>query len=81
MSSDKFCTPPNAVFHFENRHFLTHRPSKKHLKYGEKALQFVVIFVLERAFERLWVRLAQLVECMAVMVEVAVSNLSECRSP
>ena len=53
----------------------------KHLKYGEKALQFVVILLLERAFESLWVRLAQLVECMAVMVEVAVSNLSECRSP
>ena len=22
----KFCTPANAVFLFENRHFLTHRP-------------------------------------------------------
>ena len=22
----KFCTPANAVSHFENRHFLTHRP-------------------------------------------------------
>ena len=25
----KFCTPANAVFLFENRHFLTHRPPDK----------------------------------------------------
>ena len=25
----KFCTPPNAVFLFENRYFLTHRPPDK----------------------------------------------------
>ena len=28
-SSENFCTPANAVFSFENCHFLTHRPHKK----------------------------------------------------